>query len=80
MNKRERTARNFVKKYGIESFKLLISMLEQNVSGQKIGDKFGVTRERVRQWRGTFGETIVVYNVYPDINSQFLNSPDNSGR
>lgn len=75
MNKRERTARNFVKKYGIESFKLLISMLEQNISGQKIGEKFGVTRERVRQWRNTFGMTTVVYNVYPDIDSRYLNPP-----
>ena len=70
MTSRERVARNFIKRYGMVSFNLLIGMLAQNTSGQVIGDKFGVSRERVRQWRNTFGQTITIYRVYPEIKAQ----------
>jgi len=60
-------ARNFVKSRGRAKFRMLISMLERQESGQAIGDALGVSRERVRQWRNAFGETITLYRVYPDV-------------
>ncbi len=64
---RARMARNFVKSRGRAKFRMLISMLERQESGQAIGDALGVSRERVRQWRNAFGETITLYRVYPDV-------------
>jgi hypothetical protein len=42
-------------------------MLEQQQSGQEIGKVLGVSRERVRQWKDTFGQTVSVYSVHPHV-------------
>ena len=41
--------------------------LANSESGQVIADEFGVSRERVRQWKNTFGEVITHYRVYPEV-------------
>lgn len=64
---RERVARNFIKSRGRTAFNRLIHQLERGVSGQDIADNLGVSRERVRQWKHTFGEVITYYRVYPEI-------------
>lgn len=64
---RERMARNFIKSRGREAFRTLLDLLEKQESGQVIGDTLGVSRERVRQWRNAFGETITLYRVYPEV-------------
>ena len=49
MSSQERVARNFIRARGRANFRLLLSMLEEQKSGQEIGQVIGVTRERVRQ-------------------------------
>jgi hypothetical protein len=67
MRVRERMARNFIKNRGRAAFRTLLSLLEKQESGQVIGDMLGVSRERVRQWRNAFGETVTLYRVYPEV-------------
>jgi hypothetical protein len=64
---RERVARNFIKSYGRTRFRELLQALARGESGQRIADGFGVSRERVRQWKNTFGEVITHYRVYPEV-------------
>jgi len=64
---RERVARNFIKSYGRQRFRRLLEALAAAESGQVIADEFGVSRERVRQWKNTFGEVITHYRVYPEV-------------
>jgi len=64
---RERIARNFVKRYGQDRFDRLIELLQSGESGQAIADEFSVSRERVRQWKNTFGTVLTLYQVHPDI-------------
>ena len=64
---RERVARNFIKSYGRQRFRRLLDALARAESGQAIADEFGVSRERVRQWKNTFGEVITYYRVFPEV-------------
>ena len=64
---RERVARNFVRTYGRVKFRRLLEGLANGESGQTIADEFSVSRERVRQWKNTFGEVIIHYRVYPEV-------------
>ena len=48
---RQRIAKNIIDNYGVDMFKYLVSSLKQGVSGTEIGEEFGVTRQRVSQWR-----------------------------
>jgi DNA-directed RNA polymerase sigma subunit (sigma70/sigma32) len=64
---RERVARNFVKSYGRARFRRLIEALERGESGQEIANEFGVSRERVRQWKNTFGQVITLYQIHPEV-------------
>lgn len=66
-NSRERVARNFIKSYGRSRFRRLLEALGRGESGQKIADEFGVSRERVRQWKNTFGTVITLYQVHPEV-------------
>ena len=77
MLKRERMARNFIKSYGFTRFLQLLTMFQQGLSGPEIGKKFNVSRERVRQWKKAFGETIVTYNIYPEVIEQYKNFVNN---
>jgi hypothetical protein len=64
---RERVARNFIKTYGRVKFRRLLEALAVGESGQTIANEFGVSRERVRQWKNTFGEVITHYRIYPEV-------------
>lgn len=70
---RERIARNFIERYGAEGLQELLDALQQGTSGQAIADTFEVSRERVRQWKNTFGREVRLYQVHPDV--QRLVSP-----
>ena len=65
--KRQKVARNFIKTYGRSRFRELLSSLAEGKSGQLIANDFGVSRERVRQWKNAFGQVITIYQVYPEI-------------
>ena len=64
---RERVARNFIRTYGRRRFRRLIEALAANESGQAIANEFGVSRERVRQWKNTFGTVITLYQLHPEV-------------
>lgn len=65
--KRQKVARNFIKSYGRSKFRELLSSLADGKSGQAIADEFGVSRERVRQWKNTFGDMVTIYQLHPEI-------------
>ena len=67
MSPTERTARNFVKRRGMAAFRRLITLFRAGVPLSHVGKEFGVSRERARQWRNTFGETLTFYRIYPPI-------------
>ena len=64
---RERVARNFVKRYGRARFQRLLAALAAGESGQAIATEFEVSRERVRQWKNTFGQVLSLYQVHPEV-------------
>ena len=59
MKTSERVMRNIVKTYGRRRAAVLIERMESGESHQKIGDDYGVSRERVRQWKGHLTETTI---------------------
>jgi len=67
--RRARVTRNFIKKYGRAKFRKLINALSSGESGQSIANDYNVSRERVRQWKNTFGEIISYYRVYPEVDA-----------
>ena len=64
---RERVARNFIKTYGKRRLRRLLDALGAGESGQAIADEFGVSRERVRQWKNAFGTVITLYQLHPEV-------------
>jgi len=64
---RERIARNFVNRYGIQKFERLLTLFSMGESGQTIADEFSVSRERVRQWKNAFGQVLTLYQVFPEV-------------
>lgn len=66
---RERVAKNFVKTYGAERFRRLLDALANGESGQVIADEFEVSRERVRQWKNTFGSVLTLYQIHPEVHA-----------
>lgn len=60
-------ARNFVNQYGRPKFKRFLKLLSAGVSGEEIAQEYGVSRERVRQWKNAFGAIIQTYDIDPAI-------------
>jgi hypothetical protein len=63
----EKAARNFIRNRGRANLRILLELLQQNRSGQEIAKVLGVSRERVRQWRNLFGQTITLFQPYPEV-------------
>lgn len=64
---RATVAANFVAEYGKPRLKRFLKLLQQNASGQEIAREFGVSRERVRQWKNAFGRVVVRFETFADI-------------
>jgi hypothetical protein len=75
-NPRERVARNFIKRYGMTRFREMIAAFSAHESGAVIAKRLGVSRERVRQWKNTFGETITFYRLYPEAQTLLNGAPE----
>lgn len=60
-------ARNFIKQHGKARFRKFIRMLQAGDSGERIAEEFSVSRERVRQWKNTFGVVVQTYDLKPGI-------------
>jgi hypothetical protein len=60
-------ARNFINQYGRAKLKRFLKLLREGVSGEEIASEYEVSRERVRQWKNTFGRVIQSYDVKPEV-------------
>lgn len=60
-------AKNLIDKYGKKEFAILIMALKENVPLKDIAKNFGVTKQRVHQWKTQLGETKTVFLLYKDI-------------
>jgi len=78
MTSAERVSRNFIKRRGMGAFRRLVSLLEQNASGPQVASEFGVSRERVRQWKNALGTSVSFYRLFPEI-QQLALTPDKGG-
>ena len=79
VTQRARVARNFVARHGEPALRRLLQLLAAGASGQVIADELGVTRERVRQWKNTFGTEVTVYQVHPEIARLLATEPTDPG-
>lgn len=73
---RERVARNFITRYGAEELTWLLDALANGESGQNIAERFDVSRERVRQWKNTFGQVVTLYQVHPEVQGLLAVEPE----
>lgn len=64
---RERITRNFIARYGQARLRELLSALSNLESGEQIARSFDVSRERVRQWKNTFGTLVTLYQIHPEV-------------
>lgn len=60
-------ARNFIRQYSKARLRKFLKMVGNGDSGEDIAEYFGVSRERVRQWKNAFGEIVVSYDIDPDV-------------
>jgi hypothetical protein len=77
---RERVARNFVRRYGRERLRELLGLLSSGESGQAIAEAFDVSRERVRQWKNTFGTVVTLYQVHAEVEALLVEPDQGSAR
>ena len=64
---RTRVATNFINRFGLDGLQWLLDALGRGESGQTIAMHFSVSRERVRQWKNTFGQVVTLYQIYPEV-------------
>lgn len=68
MNSNSRkAAEQFIKKYSWPRFIRLIELFKKSTSGPEIAQEFGVTRQRIAQWRSAFGSYKSTFVLNPDI-------------
>ena len=60
-------AHNIISVHGKAAFQKLIELFQEGASGSKIGVAYGVSRQRVSQWKATLGQERVSYEVHRDI-------------
>ena len=65
--KATRVATNFIDQYGMAKFRRFLKLLADDVSGEQIAREYRVSRERVRQWKITFGSVVRKYVIDPAI-------------
>lgn len=71
-------AYNLISEHGRQRFQLLIDLFRRGESGTKIGQEFGVTRQRVSQWRSALGVETVSYRLHDEI-ADLAEDPTTSG-
>ena len=62
-----RVARNIIKKHGPDKFTRLLDLFREGVSGTDIAAEFGVSRQRVNQWKQKLGTSVETYVVDPAV-------------
>lgn len=63
----ERVTKNFLERFGPAELRWLLNALARGDSGQEIATRFDVSRERVRQWKNTFGQVVTLYQIHPEV-------------
>jgi hypothetical protein len=70
----DRVRRNFLRTYGRYAMAWLVGQFEADANMAQIAREFAaynqgepVSRERVRQWRATFGRRITIYQTHESI-------------
>lgn len=58
---------NLVDKYGIDKVRDLVQSLMLDHPLSAIAVEFGVSQERVRQWKSSLGYSVSVYQVHPEV-------------
>ena len=71
-------ALNLISEHGAPAFQKLIDLFRKGESGTVIGNAFGVSRQRVSQWRSALGIEHVSYEVFPEI-SDLVDTEDPNG-
>lgn len=56
-------ADHIIREHGPGGFQKLIEFFQRGVDGETIGGIFGVTRQRVCQWRAGLGKRIVTFEL-----------------
>lgn len=60
-------AQNFIKTYGLKQFVRLVEMFRANEPGPKIAHTFGVSRQRVHQWKSQLGVETTTFTLDPEV-------------
>lgn len=63
----ERVAKNIIATYGEEKFLYLVNQFAAGTPGPAIAEVFGVTRQRVNQWKRKLGTEHITYILDPDV-------------
>ena len=56
----------FIARYGRERLRYLLREISNGSSGQQLAEEFQVSRERIRQWKITFGVLSSEYLLFPE--------------
>ena len=75
-----KVAKNIINRYGIDKLTTLIAKFRSGVPGPEIAKDFGVTRQRVNQWKKALGEEHITFIVFPEVDEMvelFSQSEDN---
>ena len=67
MTTSERVASNIINTHGRDKFLFLINQFSAGASGPSIASEFGVTRQRVNQWKRKLGAEHVTYVLTPEV-------------
>ena len=73
--KRKSEANYFINERGEEAMRKLLAAFEEGKTLKDIGDMFGVSYERARQWRKAFLVKLTVYQFHPEV-KYILNEPE----
>lgn len=63
----KRVAENLIKTHGLKKFVRLVEMFQSNTPGSAIAAEFGVSRQRVNQWKQVLGREQVHFVLNPDV-------------
>jgi hypothetical protein len=63
----QRVAENIKQTYGEEKLLYLVNQFAKGTPGPEIAKAFGVTRQRVNQWKNKLGTAHVTYVLAPEV-------------
>lgn len=75
-----RVANNIINTYGRDKFLFLVNQFSAGVAGPSIASEFGVTRQRVNQWKRKLGVEHITYVLQPEVEELLVESTSTSTR